>query len=370
MLRGIIGPDRVFCAVVKANAYGHGLVEVAKIVAGENAFGGGEQKGWFGVDSVDEAVTLRDAGIAAPMLVLGYIPVADAKRAVRANVRAVVAERATVRALARGAGRRSVPVHIKVETGTQRQGVTLRELPAFARYVERTAGVTLAGVSTHLADIEDTGPHGFARLQLERFARAAAIAEHIAKRPLMRHAAASAAALLMDDARHDLARFGMALYGVWPSARVRVAIVHRSTQEAQGHSFALHPVLTWKTIVGPMHWVPAGSPIGYGCTERVECRTRVAVLPVGYWDGYDRRLSRIAHVLIRGKRCKVLGRVCMNMTIVDVTGVPGVRMEDPAVLIGSQGRAEITADELAEHMGTISYEVVTRINPQIVRLVV
>jgi alanine racemase len=132
----------------------------------------------------------------------------------------------------------------------------------------------------------------------------------------------------------------------------------------------LHPVLTWKTIVGPMHEVPKGAPVGYGCTERVRRKTLVAVLPVGYWDGYDRKLSSVGEVLIRGHRCKVIGRVCMNMIMVDVTDVRRVRLEDEVVLIGRQGREEITADELARKIGTINYEVVTRINPMSPRRVV
>lgn len=143
------------------------------------------------------------------------------------------------------------------------------------------------------------------------------------------------------------------------------------------------PVLTWKTIIGPMHWVPKGVPVGYGCTERVRRRTRIAVLPVGYWDGYDRKLSSVGAVLIRGKRRKVIGRVCMNMMMVDVTDVPPTssangglrgtrraRLEDEVVLIGRQGREEVTAEELAGKIGTINYEVVTRINPLLLRKIV
>ncbi|MBI4450100.1 alanine racemase [Candidatus Uhrbacteria bacterium] len=369
MLRSIAGSDRVLCAVVKANAYGHGIREVARATR--------SVVDWFGVDSISEAITLRDAHIWNPVLVLGYVPIVDARTVARTGARVTVAMPETVRALAAAARslRRTVAVHVKVETGTQRQGVTARELPAFIRLIERSRGLVLEGISTHLADVEDTGPDGFAHLQLGRFDRAVAIAERITGRRLLRHASASAGAMLLPDARFDLVRTGIALYGLWPSSRVRD--VMRSTpppaplqNDGEDTHLALRPVLAWKTIVGPMHWVPAGVPVGYGCTERVRRRTRIAVLPVGYWDGYDRKLSSIGDVLTRGHRCKVIGRVCMNMMMVDVTDVPRVRLEDEVVLIGRQGREEVTADALAGKIGTINYEVVTRINPTLPRRVV
>lgn len=393
ILRAMVGRDRILCAVVKANAYGHGITEMARLLKRDRMFRGtpsrspssrgGETSDWFGVDSVGEAELLRDVEIRQPILILGYVPVADARRAAHTGAAVTVAEVATLRALAR-VGKslgRDVLVHCKVETGTQRQGIALRELPVFIRGAERLDGVRITGISTHLADVEDTGPDGFARVQLERFERAAAIAERVAGRRLLRHASASAGAMLLPDARLDLVRTGIALYGLWPSERVRSIIERRSSRllspsnspsprGGEGEKPKLHPVLTWKTIVGPMHWVPKGAPVGYGCTERVARRTRIAVLPVGYWDGYDRKLSSVGTVLIRGKRCKVIGRVCMNMMMVDVTDVPSVRLEDEVVLIGRQEREEVTVDELAGKIGTINYEVVTRINPWLTRRVV
>ncbi|MDO8621909.1 MAG: alanine racemase [bacterium] len=361
-LRAIIGSEHVFCAVVKANAYGHGIREVASIIARDRAF----KAGWFGVDSLGEAATLRDGGIRQPILILGYVPIADARAVVRAGARVTVAMPETARAIAAAARslRRTVPVHVKVETGTQRQGVTARELPAFIRLIERSRGLAMEGISTHLADVEDTGPDGFARLQLGRFDRAVAIAERIIGRRLLRHASASAGGMLLPDGRFDLVRTGIALYGLWPSQRVQ------DVMERRDRSVRLQPALIWKTIVGPTHDVPMGAPVSYGRTERVRRRTRIAVLPVGYWDGYDRKLSSVGQVLVRGRRCKVIGRVCMNMIMVDVTDVPRIRLEDEVVLIGRQGREEVTADELAGKIGTINYEVVTRINPTLPRRVV
>ena len=202
-LRAIAGPDRVLCAVVKANAYGHGIREVASVIARDRAFSGrGRSRGWFGVDSMPEALMLRDAGIVQSILVLGYVPVGDERAAVRSGVRVTVAVPETVRALAAAARslRRTVAVHVKMETGTQRQGVSVRELPEFLRAIARAPNLQLEGISTHLADVEDTGPDGFAHLQLERFDRAVHIAERIAGRRLLRHTSASAAAMLPTSA--------------------------------------------------------------------------------------------------------------------------------------------------------------------------
>ncbi|MBI2483182.1 alanine racemase [Candidatus Uhrbacteria bacterium] len=374
-LRAMIGSERVLCVVVKANAYGHGMIEVARVISEERAFSGRgpvprsvdadrREVGWFGVDSLPEALAIRAVGIETPMIILGYVPITDARAAVRARVRVTVAEPATMRALSAVAGRRVVRVHVKLETGTQRQGVAPEALPAFLRIVRRLPGIWVEGVSTHLADVEDTGPDGFAAVQLAAFDRAAAIAEQMCGRRLLRHASATAATMLLAEGRHDFVRPGIGCYGLWPSDRTR-AVMERRDPSAR-----LFPVLKWKTMVGPLHEVPTGAPIGYGCTERVSRRTRIAVLPVGYWDGYDRKLSSTGEVLIRGRRCKVLGRICMNMCMVDVTDVPRVRLEDEVVLLGKQGRAEVTAEELAGKVGTINYEVVTRINPLLPRRVV
>jgi alanine racemase len=361
VLRDIIGQDCILSAVVKANAYGHGMEQVVRTLRANRAFRGNDgQHGCFAVDSVDEAVQLRAIDEETPVLVLGYVPVEHARAVVQTRAHVVVAERTTLAALSRVAPRR-IPIHVKVETGTQRQGVREQDLPAFVRYAMRLPHVTIAGVTTHLADVEDTGSRGFSNVQLARFDRAARAVERICGEPIMRHAGASAAAMVLPESRYDMVRAGIALYGLWPSERVHTALLRGSP------SYRLQPALTWKTILGSMHWVPRGAPIGYGCTERTRRRTRVAVLPVGYWDGFDRSLSRVAHVLVRGRRCRVLGRVCMNMVIVDITNVPHVKLEDEVVLIGHQRRERVGAEEHADHAGTISYEIVTRINPRIRR---
>jgi alanine racemase len=349
-------------AVVKSNAYGHGMTEVARIAVDAGV-------DWLCVNNLDEGLRLRAEGFDVPVHVMGYVPNDGLADAVAHDLRLVVYNRATLDALAvraRDAGR-TVPVHVKVETGTHRQGVTAEDLPGFVEHLRDLApALAVEGVTTHYANIEDTTDHGFAEQQIAAFASAAETVESIlgARVPL-RHTACSAAALLFDRTHGDLARLGISLYGLWSSRETQV-----SYRERRAEPVDLHPALTWKTRVAQVKWIPEGSDVGYGCTWRATRRTRIAVLPVGYHEGYDRRLSGVAHVLVGGRRAPVRGRVCMNMCMIDVTDVPGVEVEDEVVLLGRQGDERISADQIAAWCGTIHYEIVSRIHPALPRRVV
>jgi len=181
----------------------------------------------------------------------------------------------------------------------------------------------------------------------------------------IRHAACSAATLLFGRTHLDLVRVGISLYGLWPSRETYVSLLERGKPTIE-----LRPALCWKTRVAQVKTVPEGSYVGYGCTYRATRRSQIAVLPVGYHEGYDRGLSGVAHVLLRGRRAPVRGRVCMNLTMVDVTDVPEVELEDEVTLLGRQGGQRVTADDLAGWIGTISYEVVARIRPGLPRILV
>jgi alanine racemase len=224
--------------------------------------------------------------------------------------------------------------------------------------------VRLAGVSTHFANIEDTSDARYATVQFTKFRETADRMRSAGFDPQWIHCANSAATILYPDTHGTLVRPGIAMYGLWPS--------ELTAQAARSHNIAcqLSPVLTWKSRVAQVKSVPAGSPIGYGLTEVLKRNSRIAVLPVGYADGFDRKLSSVGEVMIGGSRCRVMGRVCMNMIMVDVSAVPNVTREQEAVLLGRSGRHEITADKLASWIGTINYEVVTRINPTLPRVVV
>lgn len=347
-------------AVVKSNAYGHGMLEAAAIAREAGA-------DWLCVNNVDEGAALRAAGHEAPVLVMGYVELARLGEVVEHGLRPVVYNPETVdrlEALAARAGR-SVAVHVKVETGTHRQGVLERDIPSFAERIRRSQHVVLEGMTTHFANIEDTTDHGMAESQIAVFDRVQEVLTAAAGPVPIRHAACSAAALLFTRTHLELARIGISLYGLWPSKETYVSLLERGKP-----ALDLRPVLSWKTRVAQVKDVPEGAYVGYGCTWRAGRNSRIAVLPVGYFEGYDRGLSGIAHALVRGRRAPVRGRVCMNMCMVDVTDIPGVSVEDEVVLLGAQGDERIPAEQLASWCGTISYEVVSRIHPGLPRQVV
>lgn len=355
-IRNLVGEKIKIMGVVKANAYGHGLTEVAGVIS--------DKVDWLGVDSLSEALKLRQVAIKKPILVLGYTELKDLKEAVKNNISLTVYNKETIEKLGK------IPIHnpnlnpkihIKIETGTARQGVLENEILEFIKFVKQYPSIEIQGISTHYANIEDTTDSSFAKAQLEIFSRAAEILKKEGVTPL-RHTACSAATILFPETHFDMVRLGISMYGLWSSKETKAVAKNKNLE------LDLKPALTWKTIIAQIKNLPAGTPVGYGLTERVSRDSKIAILPIGYYDGYDRKLSSVGNVLIRGKRCKVLGRVCMNMIIVDVTDLPKVELEDEVVLLGRQGKEEISAEDLAQKIGTINYEVVTRINPLILRI--
>jgi alanine racemase len=358
--RRIIGPRRKFLAVVKANAYGHGIIEVARIAAANGV-------DWLGVNSVEEGAALRAAGFACPILVLGYVPLEELEEAVAGDLRFIVYNRETVRRLAAVSKRlgRKVRVHLKVETGTRRQGVDVDEVGPFVRDIRRHPGLVLEGLSSHFANIEDTTKHDYPRLQLEAFRAACRTLRDKGVRIPVKHMSCTASTILFPETDFDMARVGIGLYGYWPSKETYLSCLQIKRQPLR-----LEPVLSWKARIAQVKRVPPDACVGYGCTYRTTRPTVLAVIPVGYYDGYDRGLSNVAHVLIRGRRAPVRGRVAMDFFMADVTDVPGVRLEDEAILLGADGGEKILADDLAGLAGTISYEILARLNPLIPRVVV
>ncbi len=371
-IRRVLSNGARLCCVVKANAYGHGLLEVAQICAENGA-------DWLGVDSLEEGLKLRQNGLKTPILVLGYTPLANLGLAQPNDIALTVYNFETIDALPAG-----TKIHIKVETGTSRQGVLIENLVLLAKRAGER-GLIIEGLSTHFANVEDVCDPSYAREQLQRFNNARAALKQAGFIVPIAHTACSAAIFLYPKTHFDMVRLGISLYGLW-SVSLRGSSSDRGNRMANEHrllrgvylepvewarnDIKLKPVITWKTIIAQIKSLPAGTPVSYGLTERVVRDSTVAILPIGYWDGYDRKLSSCGEVLIHGKRCKVLGRVCMNMIVVDVTAVPDAKLEDEVVLLGSQGDDIITAEELAKKIGTINYEVVTRINPFIKRSVI
>ena len=354
-----LGPEVKLGAVVKSNAYGHGMLEVSSVVR--------DRVDWLCVNNLDEAVRLHDADARRPILIMGYVARNDLEEIVLRELRPVVYNRETAEKLEEIASRhhRRVFLHLKVETGTNRQGVVEEQVPDLVGYIRRSQWLELEGLTTHFANIEDTTDHTFAEAQWAAYHRVErSIRDDQGSVPL-RHAACSAASILFTRTHLDLARVGISLYGLWPSRETYVSCLERGKP-----TLDLRPAMTWKSRIAQVKVVPEGGYVGYGCTYRATRPTRIAVLPVGYHEGYDRGLSSAAHVLVRGKRAPVRGRVCMNMTMVDVTDIPGVSLEDEVVLLGRQGDESVPAEQLATWCGTIAYEIVSRIHPSLPRIII
>lgn len=365
----LLPPETRLMAVVKSNAYGHGLVQAARLLAESRITNQESQKTnrsrdseflirdsrlWFGVDSVTEALRLRREGIRQPILVLGYTLPARLGEAAAHNIALTVSTFGTLKAVS--ALRARPAVHIKIDTGMHRQGFLPSETFKLLNLLKRS-GLRPEAVYTHFAAAKDPADRRYTERQLSVFGLVIADMERAGYGGLLRHAAASGGALLFPESRLDMVRVGMGLYGYWPSAESRQTTV------------TLRPIMTWKTIISEVKNIPRGALVGYDGTERVKRPTRIAVLPVGYWHGIDRGLSGQGTVLVRGRRARMLGRISMDMTVADVTDIPGVRAGDDAVLIGRQGREAIWADEIGEKIGTTAYEILTRINPLIRRVV-
>jgi len=354
-----VGKKVKIMAVVKANAYGHGIGEVAKIVSVNGA-------DWLGVNSLEEGVLLREEGIALPILILGYIPLIKIGEAVKNNLSFVVYSQQAIKKANQEARKlnKKAKAHLKIETGTNRQGIKIKEISSFAKFCLKQKNILVEGIYTHYANIEDTLDPGFAMEQLKVFKRAVQLIKEVNVKIPVKHTACSAATILFDKTFFDLVRVGIGLYGLWPSPETKISAQEKKIK------IDLRPVLAWKTKVAQIKEVPQGETIGYGRTYRTGRKSKIAILPVGYWDGYDRRLSNSGRVLIGGQFAPVVGRVCMNMIMVDVTDISKVNVEDEVVLLGKQGKNEITAEEIAQKVGTINYEIVTRINPELPRKVV
>jgi len=346
--------------VVKANAYGHGLVPVAKTLWENDS-----ELRWLAVDRLEEAIVLRKAGWTKSILVLGYIPQEGLEGAMKESISFVLFHEdilESIRAIAKDA---RINIHIPIETGLHREGIELEDLPRVLKMIASMPQVHIEGVQMHFANIEDTSSRAYADHQLMNYQKALEIFKEQNIDSFIKHGAASAAAILYSDTHFDLIRLGIALYGLWPSDKTKKQ-THEKNSETK-----LKPVLTWKTIIAQVKPVKAGEPVSYGLTECVEKDSTIAVLPIGYADGFDRvSLSSRGEVLVKGKRCKVIGRICMNMCMVDVTEVSEIKEEDEVVLIGAQGDEVITAEELAGEGEMINYEIVTRINAALPRVVV
>jgi len=351
---------RLVAAAVKANGYGHGLELMVDLLRQEKIE-------YLAVHSREEAERARHRGWKRKILVVGYIPLADLEVVPELGLELTVYNIETVSRLGKlmeKAGKKA-EIHLKVETGTNRQGVEPENIEKIIAAIRKFPHLHLKGVSTHFANIEDTTDHTYANYQLAEFNKIVTKINSLGLKPPLRHTACSAALLLFENTKFELVRPGIALYGHWPSKET-----YLSYRLAGGSNSILSPLLTWKTRVIQVKNVPADAFVGYGCTYRTTAPTRLAILPVGYFDGYDRGLSNLAYVLIKGKRAPVRGRICMNLMMVDITDIEGVKLEEEVALLGEDGKEKITAEQMAAWAGTVNYEILSRINGDIPRVIV
>ncbi|MBI2634390.1 alanine racemase [Candidatus Peregrinibacteria bacterium] len=351
--RKLVGEKVLICPCVKANAYGHGLAQTARIFAEAGA-------DWLAVNALYEAKALQKSGIQIPIYIMGHVPLDSLEEAM--DFRLVVYDPKTIERL--GEIGRPVKIHLKVETGNNRQGVLIENLLDFAQKIQNHKNIELEGLATHFANIEDTTDHSYAELQLRRFHQAIDLLEKAGIHIPIKHCANSAATILFPKTHFQMVRPGIAAYGMWPSKETYVAF---AKERADG--FELKPAFTWKTKIAQIKKIPSGECVGYGCTYKTTRETRLAILPIGYYDGYDRGVHG-AYVLIHGQRVPVRGRVCMNIIMVDVSDISDVKLEDEVVLIGRDGNEEISAELFGNWAGTINYEITTRVNERIERRIV
>lgn len=343
-LRSFVGREAAVMAVVKADAYGHS----ARLVAPALAEAGAE---WFGVATIEEGIELRECGIQRPILVLTGATRHDVETAQHHHLCVAVIDADMARLFAEGVGEGTLSVHLKLDTGMTRLGVQPQDLDEVLSILKNAPQLRLEGVFSHFADAGSVAsPH--AEEQMQSFNEMVARLHAQGLRPKWVHLANSVACLTQPKSHGTLVRPGIILYGSAP---------------ADGLPGGWQPVMHLRTRIWQLKSVPAGCGVSYGRTFVTKRPSRIAVLPIGYADGYSRALSNRAEVLVGGERAPVVGRVCMDLTMVDVTDIPGVEANDEVVLWGKQGEEEITVNEVAAWQDSISYEVLTRVGKRIPR---
>ncbi len=346
-LRRIAGSSKI-CAVIKADAYGHGAVMTSRILADAGV-------DFLAVAYLEEALELREAGIQTPLLVLGTTDPGNADIIIANNVSQTVFTRDLATALSESALRlgKAALVHIKIDTGMHRQGIEPGQAGSFALFLSRLGGITIEGCYSHFTEA-DNPSSDFSARQIERFKGALEAIKAEGIEPGIKHMANSAALLRIPESRMDMVRPGVLLYGMSPEAD------HWLPEDFK-------PVMEFRAAVTSLRDIGEGEGVSYGRIFIAPKPTRIALLQVGYADGYSRHLSNRAAVMIRGRRAQVAGRVCMDQIMVDVTDIPEVKVGDEATLFGLPG---LPAGELAEIMGTIDYEVSCGISKRVPRVLI
>ncbi len=361
-LQDYVAPNATVCAVVKTDAYGHGTVECSRALQEEGCM-------WFGVTSTEEGMVLRKAGITGRILMFSGFWRGEEDAVVEHDLTPVISDWNHIELLEDAAervhrgkpGPPAVPVHLKIDTGMARLGVPISGLKLLLDSLKNARHVTLEGILTHLASAEVIDAPDCAA-QIARFEDAISIVIEDGLSPVYYHMANSAALAARPNTWKNMVRPGIALYGYFqPFASII------GGRPDTSHELPVKPVLTWKTRIMQVRDVDAHTPLGYGGSYVTAAPARIAALPVGYGDGLSRHLSSRGRVIVRQDYAAIVGNITMDITLIDVTGIPGVRVGDEVILLGSDGKRHVSAWEHASHAGTIPYEIFCNINKRVTR---
>ena len=349
--RKLIGPNNLLMPVIKANAYGHGFLEMARICA-QN-----KNVDRICVVNLDEALALIKNRIRKPIMILSFYDSDKNKLqgAVKNNVIFPLYDLKQAEIL-NHLGKKSkkkIKVHLEVDTGASRTGVMPKEVLGFVKKMRNYHFLELEGIWSHFASSGEDPK--YTHYQLKRFEQVIHILDKADIKIPLKHMACSASTVLYPESRFNAIRLGLSLYGLYDASQIKNRI-------------ALKPALSWYTTIIQVKEVPSNTKIGYGGTYTTKKRTKLAIIPVGYWDGYDRKLSNQGEVIIYDQKCPIRGRICMNLSMVDVTGIKKVKVGDKVILIGKSTNQQITAEDLAKWQNTINDEIITRINPLLPRI--
>lgn len=355
--RKILPKNTKLMSVVKANAYGHDLNITAKTVIDSGI-------DYLSVFNFEDALILRKTHKNIPILVLKQIDIFDINSAIKSKIDVTISSLFTLNDIVNNKdfkkNKNKLKVHLKIDTGLSRQGILIQDLKKVIELLKESTNIELIGLYTHFAGTESRKFNNYTKSQVAELL--------IWQKELndagfnfITHASATSGVLLEPSLAFDMVRMGIGTYGLWPSSEMK------SLKE---NDLKLYPVLSWKTVISEIKTVPPNTGIGYDVSYKTQDKTKVAVLPIGYWDGLPRAVSNNIDVLINGTRCRLLGRVMMNMCIVDIGKVKKPVVGNEVTIIGKSGKQVVSAEELAICGGTINYEIVTRINPEIKRIAV
>jgi len=351
LFKKITNKNSILMAVVKSNAFGHGLVLFSKEIVKLGV-------DFLGVDSFDEALELRASGIKVRILVFGYVSPAYYKEAGEKNISITISNFPALEALVKAKLNKKVKVHIKADTGLGRQGFLMEDMAKVLSILKKnkSKNIKIEGLYSHLAKGEDPEGKKYTMLQASRLSEWEREFKKAGYK-FLKHICATASMMLYPELHYDMVRVGIGLYGLWSSKETKILF---------NKKYKLHPILSWKTIITELKRLPKSARVGYDLTEKLKRDSLLAVIPVGYWHGYPRLLSSKGMFNVSGKKVKLVGRVSMDMITLDVTDVRA-KVGDEVAIIGGDFGHYAEADMMAQDSDTINYEITTRINPIIKR---